>query len=118
MLKLILERIRETLPGTRIIPAPCAFRGNTVVYRYYSSASVGRRTSARLELRFVSDTLAGAMAMYSDVRGAIISDSDLDRVGEGVRAVHIQDIPEGSSSGYIRKSGMFFIKAGFAVTGY
>ena len=118
MLEAVLMKLKDALPGARIIPAPSAFLTNTAVYRYFPGKSGGRRKSGRLEVRFVSPSLAGAMAMYGSVRSALVSEADFDRVGRGIRAVHVEEVAEGSSCGYIRKSGLYFVKSGFLLTGY
>lgn len=56
--------------------------------------------------------------MYGSVRSALVSEADFDRVGTGIRAVHVEEVAEGSSCGYIRKSGLYFVKSGFLLTGY
>ena len=116
MLEAVLMKLKDALPGARIIPAPSAFLTDTAVYRYFPGKSGGRRKSGRLEVRFVSPSLAGAMAMYGSARSALVS--DFDRVGPGIRAVHVEEVAEGSSCGDIRKSGLYFVKSGFLLTGY
>ena len=96
MLEAVLMKLKDALPGARIIPAPSAFLTDTAVYRYFPGKSGGRRKSGRLEVRFVSPSLAG----------------------RGIRAVHVEEVAEGSSCGYIRKSGLYFVKSGFLLTGY
>lgn len=118
MLEAVLMKLRDALPGVRIIPAPSAFLTDTAVYRYFPGKSGGRRKSARLEVRFVSPSLAGAMAMYGSARSALVSEADFDRVGTGICAVHVEEAAEGSACGYIRKSGLYFVKSGFLLTGY
>ena len=112
MLEAVLMKLKDALPGARIIPAPSAFLTDT------AGKSGGRRKSGRLEVRFVSPSLAGAMAMYGSARSALVSEADFDRVGTGIRAVHVEEVAEGSSCGYIRKSGLYFVKSGFLLTGY
>ena len=114
MLEAVLMKLKDALPGARIIPAPSAFLTDTAVYRYFP----GKSGSGRLEVRFVSPSLAGAMAMYGSVRSALVSEADYDRVGTGIRTVHVEEVAEGSSCGYIRKSGLYFVKSGFLLTGY
>lgn len=77
MLEAVLMKLKDALPGARIIPAPSAFLTDTAVYRYFPGKSGGRRKSGRLEVRFVSPSLAGAMAMYGSARSALVSKGGL-----------------------------------------
>ena len=48
MLEAVLMKLKDALPGARIIPAPSAFLTDTAVYRYFPGKSGGRRKSGRL----------------------------------------------------------------------
>lgn len=114
----IINALGEALPGVRIIPPYQRKREKCVVYRVHPGKGVGKYAEARFELRFVADSLAEARRMYLSARDAIVSDGDRAKVGEGKDAVLIEEIAEGGASGYIIKTGLYYVKAGFLAKGY
>lgn len=118
MLERIIKTVRGSYPELRINHAPGRMRDGGIVYRFHPSRSRGRRRNARLVMKFFGETLADAIALYSEVRDLIVSRADESRVGEGVRALSIEEVAEGGASGYVSKTGLYYVQAGFSVVGY
>lgn len=118
MLERILKKVKGSYPDLRINHAPGRMRDGGIVYRFHPSRSRGRRRSARLVMKFFGETLADAMSLYLDVRDLIVSRADESRVGDGVNALSIEEVAEGGSSGYVSKTGLYYVQAGFSVVGY
>lgn len=118
MLDTIISAVCRICPDVRLFPAPGRVRGRCIIYRIRPSRSQGRRKSARLEMKFVGESLADAYSLYMRVRDAIVSRADERRIGEGVHALSVEEIAEGGRSGYIQKTGMYYVSAGFYAVGY
>lgn len=118
MLERILKKVKGSYPYVKIYHAPGRMRDGGIVYRFHPSRSKGERKSARLVMKFFGETLADAMGLYSDVRDLIVSRADESRVGEGIHALSIEEVAEGGASGYVSKTGLYYVQAGFFVVGY
>lgn len=57
------------------------------------------------------------MAMYNGVRGLILSDGDESRVGTGIAALNIEETAQDAAAGYVSKTGLYYVQAGFRITG-
>ena len=114
----VILALAAALPGVRIIPPNMRKRERCVVYRVHPAKSEGTMRSERIELRFVAESLAEARRMYRRVREAIVSDGDAAKVGTGMESVVIREVGEGGGSGYIIKTGLYFVSAGFLAMGY
>lgn len=112
MLQQILSRIRENIPDVKIVPSPVKFLGEAVSYRFIPCRSENFRPCARLELRFISQSMQGAMKLYKAARRSVVSEYGTDKISEGT---HIEEISQGASSGYISGTGLYYVKAGFLV---
>lgn len=116
MFEQIIEAIRSAA-GTEVTPAPHRRRAESVVYRWYPLTDDGSLATARLELRFMSESLAEAVSRLSRVKQQILSQGDSGVIGSGCDTLIVSQTPEGSGSGYARGSGLYFVKAGFLVRG-
>ena len=116
MFEQIMEAIRSAA-GTEVAAAPCRRRAESVVYRWYPLSDDGSLATARLELRFMSESLREAVERLSRVKGKILSQGDSGVIGTGSHTLVVSQTPEGSGSGYARGSGLYFVKAGFLIRG-
>ncbi len=116
MLYKVLDRVAATL-DIPLYPAPARTFGSCAVYRWYPGQSDGVRSSGRLEIRVTAPHITDAAEKLELIRQAI--------VGEGTSGISdgcggtltVCRSNEGASSGYIRGSGLYYIKAGFDVNG-
>lgn len=114
----IARKIRSLLPGVPIGRAPVARRGRAVIIHSRPLASARFRRNEHMTLRFLAPSFAEAKEMYLTVRAALVSDGNEGRFSEGKEILVIREMSDGSSAGYIQKSGMYHFTATFTVTGY
>lgn len=118
MLDRILDAVHTAYPELKLCPAPARMRGRCAVYRYRPTSSAGSRKKTQLVIKFFGENLAEAMAMYNGVRGLILSDGDESRVGTGIAALNIEETAQDAAAGYVSKTGLYYVQAGFMITGY
>lgn len=116
MFEQILDAVKGAA-GTDLSAAPHKGRAESVVYRWFPLSDDGSLATARLELRFMSETLAAAVERLGRVKAAILSQGDSGVIGTGSRTLVVSQVAEGATSGYSRGRGLYFVKAGFLVRG-
>lgn len=114
----IARKIRSLLPGIPVGRAPVARRGCAVIIHSRPLASARFRRNEHVTLKFLAPSFAEAKGMYLTVRNALVSDGNEGRFGEGNDVLVIREVSDGSSAGYIQKSGMYHFTASFTMTGY
>lgn len=97
--------------------APGVLGVPSAVYRYYPLRSDGSLCTARLEVRVFHTSLSAAAAELEALRDAIVSDGDTGIVGSGGDTLVICQTDEGARSGYVRGTGLYYVKAGFEAQG-
>lgn len=98
-------------------PAPAKAGKPAAVYRYYPGKSDGALCTARLEVRVFHDSLGAAAAEIDALTQAIVSDGDTGIVGSGGDTIVVCRSDEGAHSGFVRGTGLYFVKAGFDAQG-
>ena len=109
----VVSELRR-ITGVPVYHAPAPSAGEKIIYRYTPGESDGVSGEFVLTLRFISRDLAEAMARAEAVETALCSRGDRGVVlGDGISAcIRRRD---GSGSGFIGKTGHFFILSRLSV---
>ena len=103
-----------TVPLT---PAPARQAPPCAVYRYYPSGSDGMKRSAIFTVRVFAPTVEAAEEELNRLRRALVSDGDMGRIGDADDPLLAQETSHHSLSGYVRGTGIYFLQAGFTISG-
>lgn len=103
-----------TVPLT---PAPARKIPPCAVYRYYPAGSDGMKGSAVFTVRVFASTVEEAAAELGRLRRALVSDGDTGRVGDASDPCLVRETARHSLGGYVRGAGIYFIQAGFSISG-
>ena len=73
--------------------------------------------TATFTVRVFASTVTEAAEELSRVRRALVSDGDLGLIGDADNLLLVRETSEGASSGYVRGAQVYFIQAGFTISG-
>lgn len=116
MLNTILSAAKAamTVPLT---PAPARQAPPCAVYRYYPAGSDGAKRTATFTVRVFASTVAQAAAELNRLRRAVVSDGDLGQIGDADNLLLVRETSSHALSGYVRGAQMYFVQAGFTISG-
>lgn len=103
-----------TVPLT---PAPARQVPPCAVYRYYPAGSDGMKSSAVFTVRVFASTVEDAAEELSRLRRALVSDGDAGRIGDINDPCLVRETAQHALSGYVRGAGIYFLQAGFTISG-
>jgi hypothetical protein len=103
-----------TVPLT---PAPARQIPPCAVYRYYPAGSDGMKGSAVFTVRVFASTVEDAAEELSRLRRALVSDGDAGRIGDINDPCLVRETAQHALSGYVREAGIYFLQAGFTISG-
>ena len=103
-----------TVPLT---PAPARQVPPCAVYRYYPAGSDGMKGSAVFTVRVFASTVEDAAEELSRLRRALVSDGDAGRIGDINDPCLVRETAQHALSGYVREAGIYFLQAGFTISG-
>ena len=103
-----------TVPLT---PAPARQVPPCAVYRYYPAGSDGMKGSAVFTVRVFASTVEDAAEELSRLRRALVSDGDAGRIGDIDDPCLVRETAQHALSGYVRRAGIYFLQAGFTISG-
>lgn len=103
-----------TVPLT---PAPARQVPPCAVYRYYPAGSDGMKGSAVFTVRVFASTVEDAAEELSRLRRALVSDGDAGRIGDINDPCLVRETAQHALSGYVRGAGIYFLQAGFTISG-
>ena len=100
-----------------LFPAPSYHAPPCAVYRYYPAGSDGAKRTATFTVRVFASTVTEAAEELSRLRRALVSDGDLGLIGDADNLLLVRETSEGATSGYVRGAQVYFIQAGFTISG-
>lgn len=103
-----------TVPLT---PAPARQAPPCAVYRYYPSGSDGSVQTAVFTVRVFAPTVVAAANELGRLRRALVSDGDMGRIGDAADPILVRETAQHALSGYVRGAGIYFLQAGFTISG-
>ena len=103
-----------TVPLT---PAPARQAPPCAIYRYYPTASDGAKQTAIFTVRVFASTVERAAGELSRLRRALVSDGDLGLIGDAANLLLVRETAHHALSGYVRLAGVYFVQAGFTISG-
>lgn len=103
-----------TVPLT---PAPARQAPPCAVYRYYPAGSDGAKGNAVFTVRVFATTVEAAAKELSRLRRALVSDGDIGRIGDKADPCLVRETAQHAHSGYVRGAGIYFLQAGFTISG-
>ena len=102
---------------TPLTPAPARQHPPCAVYRYYPAGSDGMKGSAVFTVRVFASTVEDAAEELSRLRRALVSDGDAGRIGDINDPCLVRETAQHALSGYVRGAGIYFLQAGFTISG-
>ena len=102
---------------TPLTPAPARQAPPCAVYRYYPCGSDGMKSTAMFTVRVFASTVEAAANELSRLRRALVSDGDMGRIGNEKDPYLVRETAQYALSGYVRGAGIYFIQAGFTISG-
>ena len=100
-----------------LTPAPARQHPPCAVYRYYPAGSDGAKQNAVFTVRVFASTVETAAMELGRLRRALVNDGDMGQLGDAQDPYLVRETAQYALSGYVRGSGIYFLQAGFTISG-